>query len=61
MWLRPGVAVAMVQAGDYSSDWTASLGSSICLKCGAKMKGRKEGSGSKESRRMERGEPEERD
>jgi len=32
MWLgsRVAVAVAVVQAGDYSSNWTPSLGTSIC-------------------------------
>ena len=29
--LGSGVAVAVVQAGSYSSDWTPSLGTSICL------------------------------
>ena len=53
MWLRSGVAVAMVQAGDYSSDWTASLGSSICLKCSRKMKGRKEGRKEERERKKE--------
>ena len=31
--LRSGVAVAMAQASSYSSDSTASLGTSICYKC----------------------------
>ena len=30
IWLESGVAVAVAQAGDYSSDWTPSLGTSIC-------------------------------
>ena len=33
-WLRSGVAVAVVQADRYSSDWTPSLGTSLCLGCG---------------------------
>ena len=39
--LRPGVAVAVVSAGSYSSDWTPSLGTSICQECGPKIKGKK--------------------
>ena len=30
MWLRSCTAVAVVWAGSYSSDWTASLGISMC-------------------------------
>ena len=36
MWLRSHIAVAVVQAGSYSSNWTPSLGTSICLRCGPK-------------------------
>ena len=36
MWLGSGVAVAVVQAGSYSSDETPSLGTSICCQCGPK-------------------------
>ena len=36
MQLRPGVAVAVVEAGSYSSDWALSLGTSICRGCGPK-------------------------
>ena len=36
MWLGSRVAVAVVWAGSYSSDWTPSLGTSICLGCGPK-------------------------
>ena len=36
MWLRSHVAVAVVQAGTYSSDLTLSLGTSICHGCGPK-------------------------
>ena len=32
------VAVAVAQAGSYSSDRTPSLGSSVCLRCGPKKK-----------------------
>ena len=35
-WLGSGVAVAVVQAGNYSSDLTPSLGTSICLGCSPK-------------------------
>ena len=31
MWLGSGIAAAAAQAGGYSSDWTPSLGTSICL------------------------------
>ena len=34
--LRSGVAVAVMQAGGYSSDLTSSLGTSICRQCGPK-------------------------
>ena len=34
--LRSGVAVAVVSAGSCSSDWTPSLGTSICCTCGPK-------------------------
>ena len=33
-WLGSGVAVAVVQAGSCSSDWTPSLGNSLCHGCG---------------------------
>ena len=36
MWLRSGVAVAVVQAGSYSSDSAPSLGNSICHVCSPK-------------------------
>ena len=36
-----GVAVAMVQAGSYSSDLTPSLGTYICHRCGLKKKKKK--------------------
>ena len=35
-WLRSGVAVAVAQAIDYSSDSTPSLGTPICYRCGPK-------------------------
>ena len=35
-WLGSGVAVALVQAGSRSSDWTPSLGTSICHACDPK-------------------------
>ena len=35
-WLRSGVAVAEVKAGNYSSDWTPSLGTPICHRYGPK-------------------------
>ena len=37
-WLGPHVAVAVAQAGSYSSDSTPSLGTSICCGCGPKEK-----------------------
>ena len=36
MWLRSQVAVALGQASGYSSNWTPSLGTSICHRCGPK-------------------------
>ena len=36
--LRSGVAMALAQASNYSSDWTPSLGTSICYKCGPMKK-----------------------
>ena len=45
MSLRSGVAVAVVQACGYSSNWTPSLETSICLgfPTSERKKGRKEG------------------
>ena len=36
MQLRSGIAVAVAQAGSYSSSWSPSLGLSICHACGPK-------------------------
>ena len=36
MRLRSGVAVAVAEAGSYSSDSTPSLGTSVCCGCGPK-------------------------
>ena len=36
IWLRSDVAVAVVYAGSCSSNWTPSLGTSVCRKCGPK-------------------------
>ena len=36
MQLGSGVVVAVVKAGGYSSNWTPSLGTSICCRCGPK-------------------------
>ena len=38
MWLRSGVAMAVAYTGDYSSDLTPSLGTSICHGYGPKIK-----------------------
>ena len=38
MWLRSGVAVAVVQAGSCNSDSTPPLGTSICCGCGPRGK-----------------------
>ena len=38
MLLRSCVDVALASAGGYSSDWTPSLGASICGKCGPQNK-----------------------
>ena len=35
------VAVAVAQAGGYNSDWTPSLGTSMCHECGPKKKKKK--------------------
>jgi len=47
MWLKSGVAVAVAvaQAGSCSSDWTPSLGPSICRRCGPKKKQKKKKNG----------------
>ena len=34
MRLGSCIAVAVVKAGSYSSNWTSSLGTSICCECG---------------------------
>ena len=41
-WLRPGVAVAEVQAGSGSSDVPPGLGTSMCHGCGPKKKKERE-------------------
>ena len=33
------IAMSVALAGGYSSNWTASLGTSICRRCGPKRKG----------------------
>ena len=46
MWLGSRVAVAVVLAGSCSSNWTPSLGTSICQRCSPKKtKKRKEKKG----------------
>ena len=42
MRLRSHVAVAVVEAGSCSSDWTPSLGPSTCLRCGPKNNNQKD-------------------
>ena len=41
MWLRPRVAVAVAQASSCSSNWTPSLGPSICFECSPKKQKQK--------------------
>ena len=48
--LIPGIAVALVQAGSYSSDLTLSLGTSICCGCGPKKKKKKKKKKEKEKK-----------
>ena len=36
MWLGSGLDVAVGEAGSYCSNWTSSLGTSICCGCGPK-------------------------
>jgi len=38
---RVAVAVAVAEAGGYSSDWTPSLGTSMCCRCGPQKTKRK--------------------
>ena len=45
IWLRSGVAVAVVQAGSCSSNSTPSLGTSICCRCGPKKTKNKQNKG----------------
>ena len=42
MQLGSGVAVAVAQAGNYSSDWTPSLGASTCCRAALKSKAKEE-------------------
>ena len=42
MWLGSDTAVAVVQVGSYSSDWTPSLGTAICRGYGPKKTRKKE-------------------
>lgn len=48
--LGPGIAVAVVKVGSYSSNLTPSLGTSICHRCGLKKQTNKK----KERKRKER-------
>ena len=41
MWLGSDVAVALAQAGSYSSDWNPSLGTSMCHRRGPKKQKQK--------------------
>ena len=41
-WLRSHAAVVVAQASSYSSDWTPSLGTSLCLGRGLKKEEREE-------------------
>jgi len=41
-WLGSGVAMAVVKASGYSSDWTPSLETSICHGCSPKKKKKKD-------------------
>ena len=41
IWLRSGIAMAMMYAGSCSSNLTFSLGTSTCLRCSPKMKNKK--------------------
>lgn len=63
--LGPGVAVAVVKVGSYSSNLTPSLGTSICHRCGLKKQtnkkkekekkeGRKEGKKERKKKEKER-------
>ena len=40
-WLGSRIAVAVVEARSYSSDWTPSLGTSTCCGCGPKKSNKK--------------------
>ena len=55
MQLGSGVSVAVFVAGSCSSDWTPSLGTSICCRCGRekKRKERKEGKKERKEGRKE--------
>ena len=41
VWVWSCVAMAVAQAGSYSSNWTPSLGVSICCSCGPKKQRKK--------------------
>ena len=45
MWLRSGIAVAVVQASSCSSDLTPSLGTSLYCRCSPKKKKEKKKKG----------------
>lgn len=49
--LGPGVAVAVVKVGSYSSNLTPSLGTSICHRCGLKKQTNKKKRKRKERRK----------
>ena len=51
MWLGSGIAVSVAWAGSHSSDWTPSLGTSICHRHGPKKTKKKKKALANEGRR----------
>ena len=54
MQLGSGIAVALVKAGSYSSDWTPGLGTSICHVHGPKKQKKKKEKKKKESENLKK-------
>ena len=54
MWLGSCTAVAVAWAGGYSSDWTSTLGTSICLGCGPKKTKKKKNKKTKNKKNIKK-------
>ena len=54
MWLGSGVALAVAEASSFGSDWTPSLGTSLCQGCGPKKTKKKKKKKKKERKKKKK-------